>query len=110
MTVLAMMMVDHLNKFAPHPDGSQIKLHAYGYAAPPIVSLNLGKRYTEYISTFVFEDDAICRLSYGHMMDLKSMILCAVDEEKRKPSVWSAVRLYCSCCCCCVSRDFICVD
>jgi hypothetical protein len=101
-TVLAMMMVEHMDKFPLHPDGSKMVMHAYGFAAPPIVSLNLGKRYKDYISTYIFEDDPIPRLSYGHMMDLKNMILCANESEKYGPSAWSAVRLYTCCCCCCV--------
>lgn len=74
-------------------------IHCYAFAPPPVVSLNLSRRYKNLIDSFVVEDDIICRMSYGHMMDLKSMIIAAVHREK-KPSWLSNIQATVSTCCC----------
>ena len=80
--MLSMMIVDSLERLTLD-DGSQVQFHGYCYGPPPIASLNLAKKYDKYIDTYVAEDDFVCRLSYGHMMDLKTMIICAVESETK---------------------------
>jgi hypothetical protein len=70
-------------------DDSPCGLHCFSFAPPPVVSLNLAQKYRDKIDSFVFEDDAVCRLSYGHAMDLRTMIVSAVERTKRKKSASS---------------------
>ncbi|KAK9765349.1 hypothetical protein K7432_006388 [Basidiobolus ranarum] len=79
-SVLTMMLMDHLDKIreASTP-GFQIQCYAYG--PPPSVSLDLAKKYDDVIYTYVNESDIVCRLSYGGMLDFKSMVLCAAESS-----------------------------
>ena len=104
-SVLTMMLVDHLDKFKTK-DGRQVVLHTYSFAPPPIVSLNLARKYGEFIDSFVVEHDIIGRLSYGHMMDLRAMLVAAVESSKKPSllnSLWTNGSAYCCCFCCGVS-------
>ena len=87
-SVLTMMLVDHLAKFK-RIDGQQVSLHTYSFAPPPVASLNLARKYSEFIDSYVLERDIICRLSYGHMMDLRAMLVAAVETSKQ-PSMISS--------------------
>jgi hypothetical protein len=80
--VLTMMMVNRFKDL--NVMEKPIDIHCYSYAPPPVVSLDLAKAYKYYIDSFVVEDDAVCRLSYGHMMDLKTMLICAIESTKDK--------------------------
>jgi hypothetical protein len=59
-----------------------ISFHCYSYAPPPTVSMNLAKRYNDLIDSYVCEEDAVSRLSYGHMVDLRQMIVSAVEHSE----------------------------
>lgn len=97
-SVLTMMLVQRQNELLQR-NGEPIEIYCYAFAAPPAVSLNLAKRHEPYISTFVAEDDAVCRLSYGHMMDLKSMLISAIELENSRPTIlgnmWASVSFCC---------------
>lgn len=101
-TVLAMALYDHAADFR-RSDGSTVNLKAYSFAPPPVVSLNLARKYKYLIDSFVVEDDIVCRLSYGHAMDLRQMLVAAM-ETTRQPSVWQrmwgSVRANVCCCWC----------
>jgi hypothetical protein len=84
--MLTMFLVDYLDRLKL-PNGDTVRLRCYSFAGPPIATLNLARQYNEYVSTFVVEDDIVCRLSYGHMMDLKSLIICAVEAQRQQASV-----------------------
>lgn len=127
-SVLAMMMEDGddgANCLSDPSDSTlpRIELHCFAFSPPPSVSLELARAYTECIDSYVVEDDAICRLSYGHMMDVKAMIVCAVEDVKSSskpptsssntsPSFFTSVKsmvshcTYCLCCCCCTCSHY----
>lgn len=77
-SMVSMMIHDALKREGK----DHIQLHCYSFASPPCVSLNLAKQYENIIDTFVVEDDGVCRLSYGHVMDLRSMIVAALDDHQ----------------------------
>ena len=75
--LLTMMLQDHYSDF-PEKDG--FRIHCYGFGCPCIVSMNLAQRYEPYIDSFIYGEDLVTRLSYGAMMDFKTMILCAAEN------------------------------
>lgn len=77
-SVLTMMLQDYLYRF---PEKEGFRIHCYAYAPPCTTSLDLSIKYKYCIDTFIFGDDLVTRLSYGAMLDLKIMILCAVESS-----------------------------
>lgn len=72
----------------------KLKLHCYAFGPPPIVSLNLASRAEGFVSAFVTDADVVCRLCYGTIMDLRSMVIAAIEvgngdiwvEKRERPS------------------------
>lgn len=60
----------------------EINIHAYCYGCPPIMSLNLTRKYQKYITTFVNGNDCIPRLSYGSVDDIKTKILEILSQSR----------------------------
>ena len=57
----------------------EINFNCYAYAPPPVMSYDLAIQYKDTIFSFVYGTDVVCSLSYGAMLDLKELILCACD-------------------------------
>jgi hypothetical protein len=60
-----------------------LDIRCYSYGPPGCVSLNISRRYADIINAYVLEDDIVCRLSYGSVMDLKAMMLSAAQLTTR---------------------------
>jgi len=59
-----------------------IKLHAYCFACPAIFTYDLALQYKNYITTFIYNDDCIPRLSYDSMETLKHKIINVINHNK----------------------------
>jgi hypothetical protein len=77
-SILTIMLQDHIDEF-PKKEG--FKIHCYSFAPPCVVSKDLSIKSQSYIDSFVYGDDIVPRLSYGAMMDFKTMLLCAVESS-----------------------------
>ncbi|EPZ31622.1 alpha/beta-hydrolase [Rozella allomycis CSF55] len=84
--LLTIMLQDHYHEF---PKREKFKIECYAYAPPCVVSLDISKRYSHYIHSYIYGEDIVSRASYGSMvsipqyrnkMDLKTMILCAAEN------------------------------
>ncbi|KAJ1978455.1 hypothetical protein H4R35_001896 [Dimargaris xerosporica] len=64
---------------------AKFKVRCFVYGAAPCVSLNLIRRYRNYITCFVYRDDFVCRLSYGSVFDIKGMIMAAAEMADALP-------------------------
>ncbi|KAI3644966.1 hypothetical protein MP228_011130 [Amoeboaphelidium protococcarum] len=81
--MLTMMMQDRLSELNRLSNQQRpLKVHCYSYAPPPVVSVSISKRYLDVIDTFILEDDAVCRMSYGHIMDFKIMLTEVLEIDK----------------------------
>ncbi|KAF9113274.1 hypothetical protein BGX27_001919 [Mortierella sp. AM989] len=77
-SILTMMLMDHQHEFQSLVEGNfRIQCHAYAPACS--VSKDLADKYRDNIRCYVYEDDIVSRLSYGSMMDVKTMMLGAVE-------------------------------
>ncbi|KAK3811694.1 MAG: hypothetical protein JOS17DRAFT_762833 [Linnemannia elongata] len=77
-SILTMMLLDHQHEFQSLMNGHfRIQCHAFAPACS--VSKELADRYRDNIRCYVYEDDIVSRLSYGSMMDVKTMMLGAVE-------------------------------
>ncbi|KAG0326718.1 hypothetical protein BGZ99_009116 [Dissophora globulifera] len=77
-SILTMMLLDHQREFQTFMNGNfRIQCHAFAPACS--VSKDLADRYRDNIRCYVYEDDIVSRLSYGSMMDVKTMMLGAVE-------------------------------
>ncbi|KAI1314893.1 hypothetical protein EDD11_001616 [Mortierella claussenii] len=77
-SILTMMLLDHQHEFRSMMNGHfRIQCHAFAPACS--VSKDLADRYRDSIRCYVYEDDIVSRLSYGSMMDVKTMMLGAVE-------------------------------
>ncbi|KAG0279950.1 hypothetical protein BGZ95_011773 [Linnemannia exigua] len=77
-SILTMMLLDHQHEFQSLMNGHfRIQCHAFAPACS--VSKDLADRYRDHIRCYVYEDDIVSRLSYGSMMDVKTMMLGAVE-------------------------------
>lgn len=50
------------------------RVHAYAFATPCVMSAELSKRARTLVTSVAYGDDVICRLSIGHVLDLRNMI------------------------------------
>ncbi|KAG0333720.1 hypothetical protein BG000_008937 [Podila horticola] len=77
-SILTMMLLDHQHEFQSMVNGNfRIQCHAFAPACS--VSKDLADKYRNHIRCYVYEDDIVSRLSYGSMMDVKIMMLGAVE-------------------------------
>ncbi|KAG0037635.1 hypothetical protein BGZ82_002129 [Podila clonocystis] len=77
-SILTMMLLDHQHEFQSMVNGNfRIQCHAFASACS--VSKDLADKYRDHIRCYVYEDDIVSRLSYGSMMDVKTMMLGAVE-------------------------------
>ncbi|KAG0088581.1 hypothetical protein BGZ93_010330 [Podila epicladia] len=77
-SILTMMLLDHQHEFQSMVNGNfRIQCHAFAPACS--VSKDLADKYRNHIRCYVYEDDIVSRLSYGSMMDVKAMMLGAVE-------------------------------
>jgi len=77
-SILTMMLLDHQHEFQSLMNG-RFKITCHAFAPACSVSKELADRYRDVIRCYVYEDDIVSRLSYGSMMDVKTMMLGAVD-------------------------------
>ncbi|KAG0043313.1 hypothetical protein BGZ83_011544 [Gryganskiella cystojenkinii] len=78
-SILTMMLLDHEHEFQSLMKGTKFKISCHAFAPACSVSKDLADRYRDVIRCYVYEDDIVSRLSYGSMMDVKTMMLGAVD-------------------------------
>ncbi|CAO3591175.1 unnamed protein product [Absidia cylindrospora] len=57
-------------------------LQCIGYAPACGLSLDLSEKYKDHIQSVVFADDAVSKLCYGTMMDLKQMIIAGYEATQ----------------------------
>ncbi|CAG8519656.1 7958_t:CDS:2 [Diversispora eburnea] len=50
------------------------RVHAYAFATPCVMSAELSKRAKTLVTSVCHADDLICRLSLGHVLDLRNMV------------------------------------
>ncbi|KAG0366123.1 hypothetical protein BC939DRAFT_440813 [Gamsiella multidivaricata] len=77
-SILTMMLLDHQHEFQSMMKG-QFRIQCHAFAPACSVSKDLADRYRDHIRCYVYEDDIVSRLSYGSMMDVKTMMLGAVE-------------------------------
>jgi len=56
-----------------------VPVHAYVFAPPPILSLNLSIKAKSIVTSFITDADVVSRVCYGSVMDLKLMVIAAVE-------------------------------
>ena len=61
--------------------GEKINIHAFCYGCPPVLSIDLAKKYSQYITTFINGNDCIPYLSYGSVDDLKFKLLQILEQS-----------------------------
>ncbi|KAL7312382.1 hypothetical protein PS15m_008145 [Mucor circinelloides] len=74
-SLLTMMVADHIDELRDLAGNPNFEMHCYNYAPSAVSSPDLGKKYKEYIHSFVCQDDVVGRLSYGTAMKLKELVL-----------------------------------
>ncbi|KAI9141954.1 hypothetical protein BKA69DRAFT_1124415 [Paraphysoderma sedebokerense] len=72
--LLHQLYLPQLRLVLSDPDFS---IHCFAFAPPPILSLNVASQYEELIDSFVLDSDVVCRLSYGSVLDLRSLAIAA---------------------------------
>ncbi|KAF8979750.1 hypothetical protein BGZ46_005091 [Entomortierella lignicola] len=77
-SLLTIMLLDHQHEFQSFMNG-HFRIQCHAYAPACTVSKDLADKYKDNIRCYVYEDDIVSRLSYGSMMDVKTMMLGAVD-------------------------------
>ncbi|CAG8620118.1 11286_t:CDS:2 [Dentiscutata erythropus] len=50
------------------------KVHAYAFATPCVMSEALSKRVQPLVTSVAYGNDVVCRLSLGHVLDLRNMV------------------------------------
>ncbi|CAG8502620.1 15392_t:CDS:2 [Acaulospora colombiana] len=50
------------------------RVHAYAFATPCVMSAELSRRTRNLITSVAYDSDMICRLSLGHVLDLRNMV------------------------------------
>ncbi|RCI01462.1 hypothetical protein CU097_015948 [Rhizopus azygosporus] len=79
--ILTIMLSDYLNEFRKGKD-RDFNIQCFGYAPACGLSLDLANRYKDRITSIVFADDFVSKLSYGSMMDVKELILAGAEAAK----------------------------
>ncbi|CAG8567174.1 5038_t:CDS:2 [Ambispora gerdemannii] len=51
------------------------RVHAYAFATPCVMSAGLSKRAKTLVTSVAYGNDVICRLSIGHVRDLRNMVV-----------------------------------
>ncbi|KAF9170845.1 hypothetical protein BGX20_008439, partial [Mortierella sp. AD010] len=77
-SILTMMLLDHQHEFQSLMNG-HFRIQCHAFAPACTVSKDLADKYRDNIRCYVYEDDIVSRLSYGSMMDVKTMMLGAVE-------------------------------
>eukprot|EP00124_Ichthyophonus_hoferi_P004262 Ihof_evm2s449 gene=Ihof_evmTU2s449 len=70
-----------------HPD---LPLHCYAFGPPGVFDIDMANdiKTKSLITSFVYRDDIVCRLSYGHVIDLKQKsrwLISQLDEQSSAP-------------------------
>ncbi|KAI8646601.1 hypothetical protein BD408DRAFT_359507 [Parasitella parasitica] len=74
-SLLTMMVADHIDELRDLAGNPKFEMHCYNYAPSAVSSPDLGKKYQDFIHSFVCQDDVVGRLSYGTAMKLKELVL-----------------------------------
>ncbi|CEP15391.1 hypothetical protein [Parasitella parasitica] len=74
-SLLTMMVADHIDELRELAANPKFEMHCYNYAPSAVSSPDLGKKYQDFIHSFVCQDDIVGRLSYGTAMKLKELVL-----------------------------------
>lgn len=78
-SLLTMMVAKHVDELRALANNPNFDFHCYSYAPPAASSLNLGKKYENYITSFIYQDDIVGKLSYGTAMKLKELVLDTIS-------------------------------
>lgn len=73
--LITMMVADHIDELRRISDNPNFQVHCYSYAPVASVSLDLSEKYSDYIDSFVCQDDIVARLSYGTASCAKELIM-----------------------------------
>ncbi|CDH56116.1 hypothetical protein RO3G_11804 [Lichtheimia corymbifera JMRC:FSU:9682] len=73
--LITMMVADHIDELRRLSNNPNFQVHCYSYAPVASVSLDLSEKYSEYIDSFVCQDDLVARLSYGTASCSKELIM-----------------------------------
>ncbi|KAI9264777.1 hypothetical protein BY458DRAFT_438129 [Sporodiniella umbellata] len=79
--ILTIMLTDYISEFRKGKD-RDFTIQCFGYAPACGLSLELANRYKKQITSIVFADDFVSKLSYGSMMDVKELILAGAEAAK----------------------------
>ncbi|KAI9257117.1 hypothetical protein EDC94DRAFT_615513 [Helicostylum pulchrum] len=78
-SLLTMMVADHIDELHQLAKNDSFDLHCYNYAPAAVSSPDLGERYRQFITSYVYQDDIVGRLSYGSAMKLKELVLDVIS-------------------------------
>ncbi|KAI8059773.1 hypothetical protein BDF21DRAFT_141627 [Thamnidium elegans] len=78
-SLLTMMVADHIDELRHLARNDAFDLHCYNYAPAAVSSPDLGRRYRQFITSYVYQDDIVGRLSYGSAMKLKELVLDVIS-------------------------------
>jgi hypothetical protein len=78
-SILTMMVADHIDELRVLANNPSFSVHCFNYAPAAVTSPDLGKKYEEYIHSFICQDDVVGRLSYGTAMKLKELVLDSIS-------------------------------
>lgn len=76
-SILTMLLTDLLPDIYEKFKISELKVHCYAFGPPCVASLELAKSYEPWIDSIVLNADLVSGLSFGSLMDWRSMILTA---------------------------------
>jgi hypothetical protein len=60
------------------------RVHAYAFATPCVMSAELSKRVRPLVTSVAYGNDVVCRLSLGHVQDLRDMVRFLGSNKKNQ--------------------------
>ncbi|KAI9316314.1 hypothetical protein BX666DRAFT_1858941 [Dichotomocladium elegans] len=79
--ILTIMLLDFVDEFRKDKT-QEFTLKCFGYAPACGMSLDLSERYKDHITSVVFADDVVSKLSYGSMMDVKELVIASCEAAQ----------------------------
>ncbi|GES91364.1 lipase class 3 [Rhizophagus clarus] len=69
------------------------RVHAYAFATPCVMSAELSKRVRPLVTSVAYGNDVVCRLSVGHVKDLRDMVRFLGSNKKNQEGQETASKI-----------------
>jgi hypothetical protein len=83
-SLLAIMIHEQLHNLRETTAIQNLSVHCFAYGPPCTLDLTLATKYDDIIDAIIVNHDIVCGLSYGSMMDFKTMMLAASEMVDSK--------------------------